>query len=219
MLEARGESPWPAPVVHAEKGGPPKCCLEVLREDPASSYSFQLLSLPLPACQPLPAHWLTRPEGVANGAALSTDTLILARCFSELLKARDAACNFILGHTLAGLLLSLSSPQRNHNPSPSHHTYKPVKWLTSFPGILTFPSPLQAWTLCTTFLSFLYHIPKLALVPIGSAFPYTFAPFLLNAFPCCFSRSTLGSCCPLQLRAICPVSCFWSSFLTTYLFS
>lgn len=83
MLEAGGESLWPAPVVHAEKGGPPKCCLEVLREDPASIYLFQSLSVPLPACQPLPAHWLTRPEGVANGAALATDTLILARCFSE----------------------------------------------------------------------------------------------------------------------------------------
>lgn len=106
MLEAGGESSWPAPVVHAEQGGPPKCCLEVLREDHASSYSFQSLSLPLPVCQLLPAHWLARPEGVANGAALAMDTLILARCFSEWLKARDTACNFILGHTLAGLLLS-----------------------------------------------------------------------------------------------------------------
>lgn len=35
-------------------------------------------------CVPATAtQWLTCPEGVANGAALATDTLILARCFSE----------------------------------------------------------------------------------------------------------------------------------------
>lgn len=83
MLEAGGESPRPAPVVHAEQGGPPKCCLEVLRDDPTSSYWFQSLSLPLPACQPLPARRLACPEGAANGAVLAMDVLILARCFSE----------------------------------------------------------------------------------------------------------------------------------------
>lgn len=102
-----------ASVVHSEQGGPAKCCLEVLREDSASSYLFLSLSLPLPVYQTLPAQWLACPEGATNGAALAMDMLILARCFSEWLKARDIACSFILGHTLAGLLLS---------PHPHPHT-------------------------------------------------------------------------------------------------
>lgn len=122
-LEAGGESPWPAPGVLAGQGGPPKCCLEVLREDPASSYSFQSLSLPLPACWPLPAHWLAHPKGAANGAALATDMLIVAKCFSERLKTRDTTCNFMLGHTLAGLLLSPHPHPHRVTiifPEPSH---------------------------------------------------------------------------------------------------
>lgn len=43
------------PVVHAGQRHPPKNFLEVLREDPASSYLFQSLSLNPPAFQPLPA--------------------------------------------------------------------------------------------------------------------------------------------------------------------
>lgn len=55
MLEEGGESPWPASPVHVKQGGPPMCCLEVLREDSTSITCFDYcccLSPHTSHCQP-----------------------------------------------------------------------------------------------------------------------------------------------------------------------
>lgn len=125
--KAGGELPWPATVVHAEQGGLTECFMEVLREAPALSYSLLSLSLPLPACQPRPSHWFSLPEGTANGAALAMGMLILARCFPEQLKSMDSLLLHTGPHSRQAVTVtSAPSPQSNHNPSPGHHTHKPV---------------------------------------------------------------------------------------------
>lgn len=104
-----------------------ECFMEVLREAPALSYSLWSLSLPLPACQPQPSHWFSLPEGMANGAALAMGMLILARCFPEQLKSMDSLLLHTGPHShQAVTVTSAPSPQSNHNPSPGHHTHKPV---------------------------------------------------------------------------------------------